>query len=205
MIILKMTNYARRAYRLCTKLCLYLEHCPPRPQVLVIGRFSNRVETIKERRREWWWSHDDDDDDDDDDDNHLTSCDIRSVRSVRSLKRRPRVHSADYHIMRQRSRSLEQVALHFTSDWGWLSSCFAHGLDVFWCFLVIFVFSIIYGLGRLFLVTIMNDGSCGDRVIFVAFIDDASWRGVGWSTKSKSPEVVVLLLDNHLHNRSTTS
>ena len=33
----------------------------------------------------------------------------RSVRSVRSLKRRPRVHSADYHIMRQRSRSLEQV------------------------------------------------------------------------------------------------
>ena len=25
----------------------------------------------------------------------------------------------------------------------------------------------------------MNDGSGGDRVIFVAFIDDASWRGVG--------------------------
>ena len=35
---------------------------------------------------------------------------LRSVRSVRSLKRRPRVHSADYHIMRQRSRSLEQVS-----------------------------------------------------------------------------------------------
>ena len=127
-IVLKMTNHARRACQLCTKLCLYLEHCPPRPQVLVIGRFSNWVETIKERRQEWWWSHGYDDVGDDDDDDH-----IRSVRSVRSLKRRPRVHSADYHIMRQRSRSLEQVPLKFSSDWGWWFSFFARG---FWWFLM---------------------------------------------------------------------
>ena len=44
---------------------------------------------------------------------------------------------------------------------------------------MIFELSIIYDQGRLFLVVIMNDGSGDERVIFVAFIDDASWRGVG--------------------------
>ena len=147
MIILKMTNHGRRAYQLCTKLCLYLEHCPPRPQVLVTGRFSNRVETIK---KQWWLF------DDDGDDGH-----IRSVRSVRSLKRRPRVHSADYHVMRQRSRSLEQVALKFSSDWGWWSSCFAHGFGDFLFFQVIFALSIIHDQGRFCLVMIINNGSGG--------------------------------------------
>ena len=44
---------------------------------------------------------------------------------------------------------------------------------------MIFVLSIIHGQDRLFLVMIMNDGSGGDRIIFFAFIDDASWRGMG--------------------------
>ena len=44
---------------------------------------------------------------------------------------------------------------------------------------MIFVLSIVYGQGRFFLVMIMNDGSGGDTVILFAFIDDASWRGVG--------------------------
>ena len=37
---------------------------------------------------------------------------------MRSLKRRPRVHSADYHIMRQRSKSLEQVIIVYGNDGG---------------------------------------------------------------------------------------